>query len=696
MRRVISLGVDIGGTNTDIALGGLEQGVIIHKLPSTTDDPARGTVQGTREICEIAGIDPSDIGLVLHGTTVATNALLEHDGGRTGMLTTEGFRDIVHIGRHQRPHNFSLMQDIPFQRWPLVERKHRKTVPERVIPPGEIATPLDEERCVEAILELKAAGIESICVCFLFAFLDPSHELRAGELIAEHHPDAEVSLSHEVVAQFREFERFTTTAANAYLKPKTRRYLDRLAEGWRDAGVGCPILVMQSNGGVAEIGQASHHAVNLLLSGPAAGVIAGRHVGTVNGHEHLITLDIGGTSADISVIPGRLLEMDARDSRIGGYPILTPKLDVTAIGAGGGSIAWRDRGGAFNVGPRSAGAMPGPACYGRGGTEPTVTDAHVVLGRIDPDRFLDGRLPLDATAARDVVERIGLEFGLGVEDAALAILAIVNANMVREVRIHSVRRGYDPRECALVAFGGAGPLHACEVAEQLEVPVILLPPAPGITSAMGLLATDLKYDSVRTVGVMLADADREALDRAFTRMERDLLARFAAGDDPVLHREAACRYAGQGYELGVDCDALGDGWRERLGTSFHARHRHEYGFDFPGDPVEIINLRVTATGAIPTRPHTSVQAGDGDPRAAATGSRTVVFGDDGRHAEHVVPTYDRALLRAGDALPGPAIVHEMDSTVVISPGWDGVVAPDGTIRLERADGFAVGREEKDR
>ncbi len=529
---MISLGVDIGGTNTDIALGGLEQGLIIHKLPSTTDDPARGTVQGTREICEIAGIDPSDIGLVLHGTTVATNALLEHDGGRTGMLTTEGFRDIIHIGRHQRPHNFSLMQDIPFQRWPLVERKHRKTVSERVIPPGEITTPLDEERCVEAILELKAAGVESICVCFLFAFLDPSHELRAGELIAEHHPDAEVSLSHEVVAQFREFERFTTTAANAYLKPKTRRYLDRLAEGWREAGVGCPILVMQSNGGVAEIGQASHHAVNLLLSGPAAGVIAGRHVGTVNGHENLITLDIGGTSADISVIPGRLLEMDARDSRIGGYPILTPKLDVTAIGAGGGSIAWRDRGGAFNVGPRSAGAMPGPACYGRGGTDPTVTDAHVVLGRIDPDRFLDGRLPLDAAAAREAVQRIGDEFGLGLEDAALAILAIVNANMVREVRIHSVRRGYDPRECALVAFGGAGPLHACEVAEQLEVPVILLPPAPGITSAMGLLATDLKYDSIRTVGVMLAEADRDALDRAFAEMERDLRARFAAGDEP--------------------------------------------------------------------------------------------------------------------------------------------------------------------
>jgi N-methylhydantoinase A len=681
---VITLGVDVGGTNTDIVLGGVDGGIVVHKLPTTTDDPARATVQGTEEICRLAGIAPADIGLVLHGTTVATNALLEHDGGRTGMLTTEGFRDIIHIGRHQRPHNFSLMQDIPFQRWPLVERKHRRTVRERVIPPGVIETPLDEERCVEAILELRAAGIESICVCFLFSFLDPSHEVRAGELIAEHHPDAEVSLSHEVVAQFREFERFTTTAANAYLKPKTRRYLEGLAGGWRDVGVRCPILVMQSNGGVAEIGQAAHHAVNLLLSGPAAGVIAGRHVGTANGHEHLITLDIGGTSADISVIPGRLLEMDARDSRIGGYPILTPKLDVTAIGAGGGSIAWRDRGGAFNVGPRSAGAVPGPACYGRGGSDPTVTDAHVVLGRIDPARFLEGRLRLHPDAAREAVERIGLEFGLGVEEAALAILAIVNANMVREVRIHSVRRGYDPRECALVAFGGAGPLHACEVAAQLEVPVILVPPAPGITSAVGLLATDLKYDVVRTVGVMLAEADRAALDRAFGEMERDLRARFAAADEPVLRREAACRYTGQGYELTVDCDDLGDDWRTVLDTGFHERHRREYGFAFPGDPVEVINLRVTATAAIPTRPQTSAPPGDGDPRAAVTGRHTVIFGDAAGHEAHPVTTYDRDALRANDAIPGPAIVHEMDSTVVISPGWDGVVLPDGTIRLEAA------------
>ena len=680
---LISLGVDVGGTNTDIILGGLEQGIVVHKLPSTNDDPARGTIQGTLEICKLAGIAPADIDLVLHGTTVATNALLEHDGSRTGMLTTEGFRDIIHIGRHQRPHNFSLMQDIAYQRWPLVERKHRMAIPERVVPPGEVTIPLDEARTVEAILKLKEWGVESICVCFLFSFLDPSHELRAGELVAEHHPDAEVSLSHQVVAQFREFERFTTTAANAYVKPKVRRYLDRLGEGWREVGVHCPIRVMQSNGGVAAIAQAASLAVNVLLSGPAAGVIAGQHIGTTNGHDYLITLDIGGTSADISVIPGRLLEMNARESQMGGYPILSPKLDVTAIGAGGGSIAWKDAGGGFNVGPRSAGAEPGPAAYGRGGTEPTVTDAHVVLGRIDPGKFLDGRLQLDPQAARTAVERIGGVFDMDAEEAALAILTIVNANMVREIRVHSVRRGYDPRECALVAFGGAGPLHGCEIAEQLEIPTILLPPTPGITSAMGLLATDLKYDNVRTVGVMLADADRGQLDARFGEMEEDLRARFDGheGAEPAVHREAACRYAGQGYELAADCDALGNDWREQIAESFRSQHFHEYGFDFAGDPIEIINLRVVATAEIATRPTTAVAVGGPDAAGAVTGISRVTFAGADGHRAHDVGAYARERLLAGNRIVGPAIVHEMDSTVVISPGWTGEVLGDGTLRL---------------
>jgi N-methylhydantoinase A len=681
---VIALGVDVGGTNTDMVLSGADGGgMVVHKLPTTKADPSEATVQGTREICAMAGIAPGDITLVLHGTTVATNALLEHEGARTGMLTTEGFRDIIHIGRHQRPHNFSLMQDIPFQRWPLVERRHRRPVPERIVPPGDVAVALDEEATIQAIEYLRERGVESICVCFLFAFLNPDHELRAGQLIAEHHPDAEISLSHQVIAQFREFERFTTTAVNAFIKPRVRSYMGRVEAGWRDAGVTCPIHIMQSNGGVATVEQAAERAVNVLFSGPAAGVIAGRQIGRANGHDHLITLDIGGTSADISVIPGRLLELNMQDSYMGGYPILSPKLDVTAIGAGGGSIAWIDAGGAFNVGPRSAGAEPGPACYGKGGTEPTVTDAHMVLGRIDPESFLGGRVALHPDRAQAAVARVGAAFGMDAEHAALAILRIVNANMVREIRVHSIRRGYDPRECALVAFGGAGPLHACEIAEELDIPAILLPPAPGITSAMGLLATDLKYDSVRTVGMMLESAERALIEDRFAEMEAELRARFAGdvGPAPSLRREAMCRYAGQGYELAASCDDLGDDWRERIEANFHARHEHEYGFRFPNDPVEVISLRVTATREIPTRPNGSLAAGDTDPAEALTGMADVAFAHGSEPERHSVPTYRRARLLAGNRIEGPAMVLEMDSTLVVAPGWNGVVLADGTLRL---------------
>ncbi len=681
---MIALGVDVGGTNTDIVLGGLDGGeaLLVHKLPSTPADPSLATVQGAVEACELAGIAPADVGLLLHGTTVATNSLLEHEGATTGMITTAGFRDIVHIGRHRRPHNFSLMQDIPIQRWPLVRRKHRKVVAERVIPPGEIAVPLDEEATARAVDELREAGVDSICVCFLFSFLNPANELRAGEIVRERHPGADVSLSHQVIAQFREFERFTTAAVNAFVKPKLRGYLERLEAGLREAGFTAPLQIMQSNGGVADVANAAERPVSLLLSGPAAGVIAGKDVGNRAGHENLITLDIGGTSADISVVPGRLLELNPLDNYIAGYPVLSPKLDVTAIGAGGGSIAWVDDAGAFQVGPRSAGADPGPACYGQGGTEPTVTDAHVVLGRIDPENFLGGRVRLDPGLAREAVAKIAGRFSMSVEQAALAILTIVNANMVREIRVHSIRRGYDPRECALVAFGGAGPLHACEIAEELEIPAILLPPAPGITSAVGLLATDRRYDVVRTIGVLLGDVERETLERRFAEMEADVLARFGGGEQPpALRRRADCRYLGQGYELPISCDALGDGWREEMAAGFHGQHEHEYGFCFPDHPIEVVNLRVTGIAEIEAAPVTRARRG-GDP-AARVGERPIVFSlDEGPVA---AAAYDRERLGEGDRLEGPAIVHEMDSTVVVAPGWQGKVLADGTIELERKE-----------
>ena len=357
---MISLGVDVGGTNTDIILGGLDSGVVVHKLPSTQDDPARATVQGTLEICELASISPGDIELVLHGTTVATNALLEHDGGRTGMLTTEGFRDIIHIGRHQRPHNFSLMQDIPYQRWPLVERKHRKAVPERSSRPARSPSPLDEERRVRGDPRAERLGRRVDLRLLPVLVPHPVHEQRAGELIAEHFPEAEVSLSHEVIAQFREFERFTTTAVNAYLKPRVRRYLERLERGWRDARRPLPDprhAVQRRRGGDRRGGGARGQR---LLSGPAAGVIAGAHIGRANGHEQLITLDIGGTSADICVIPGRLLELNRATARSAATRSSRRSSTSTAIGAGGGSIAWRDAAARSTSGRAARAPTPDP------------------------------------------------------------------------------------------------------------------------------------------------------------------------------------------------------------------------------------------------------------------------------------------------------------------------------------------------
>ena len=373
---------------------------------------------------------------------------------------------------------------------------------------------------------------------------------------------------------------------------------------------------------------------------------------------------------------------------MGGYPILSPKLDVTAIGAGGGSIAWKDAGGAFNVGPRSAGAEPGPACYGRGGTEPTVTDAHLVLGRVDPANFLGGRMKLHPELAREAVSTVGEQFGMDVETAALAILRIVNANMVREIRVHSIRRGYDPRECALVAFGGAGPLHACAIAEELDIPAILFPPSPGTTSAMGLLATDLKYDSVRTVGMMLETASRDVLEQRFAEMTRELHGRFEGhvGPAPVVQREAMCRYAGQGYELAASCDDLGDDWRERIEANFHQQHEHEYGFHFPNDPVEIISLRTTAVSEIPARAAAALEEGGaaaGPPQPS--GSADVVFAAGGEPDRRSVPTYQREVLPAGNRLDGPCMVLEMDSTLVVGPEWNGEVLADGTLRVSREE-----------
>ncbi|HLJ72810.1 MAG TPA: hydantoinase/oxoprolinase family protein, partial [Roseiarcus sp.] len=552
------IGVDVGGTFTDIVYCDMSSGKLaVHKVSTTPDDPSRAIMQGVAEICAENGVAPDTIDYVLHGTTTATNAVLEHKGARTGMVTNQGFRDIVHIARHQRVEHYSIMQELPWQNRPLAPRRHRKVVKGRLIPPhGEELEPLDEADVVAAARALKAEGVEAVAVCFLFSYLNPAHEDQAKRILARELPGVFIATSSSVSPQFREFERFTTAALCAFVGPKMRAYIGKLDASLREAGLGADLRIMASNGGVATPAMAEEKPVMTLLSGLAAGVLGGAWVGELSGRRKLITFDIGGTSADIGlVVDGRYAETDPRSTSIAGFPLLLPMIDIHTIGAGGGSIAYIDQGGAFRVGPRSAGAAPGPAAYGRGGEQPTVTDANVVLGRLDKDDFLGGGMKLDARAADRVIDELAGRLGLGKLEAAEGVLTVINSNMANAIRSRTVQKGVDPREFALVAFGGAGPLHGAEVARMLGIPEVIVPPYPGITSAMGLLTTDLKYDTIRTQFQVSGKIDLDRLNADLKEMERRLAAQFAAdhldADKFRFVRDGDLRYVGQGYELKI-------------------------------------------------------------------------------------------------------------------------------------------------
>ncbi|MGZ4356398.1 MAG: hydantoinase/oxoprolinase family protein [Gaiellaceae bacterium] len=678
------VGVDIGGTFTDFMLYDTSSGgVHVHKVPSTPSDPERAMVQGLAELCAMAGIGAHDVTGVFHGTTAATNAVLEHSGALTGMITTRGFRDVVHIGRHQRPLHYSVMQDIPWQARPFVRRRHRKVVTERVVPPtGEILTPLAEDEVREAARELRREGVEAVAVCFLFSYLNPIHERRAAEIVREEMPDAFVTTSADIVPQFREFERFTTASMSAFVGPKTGKYLESLGTGLADEGVRGDLHVMMSSGGVASVQAAAERPVTLLLSGPAAGILGGQWAGGLAGRKRLITFDMGGTSADIGIVTeDGVTEASARDTWIGGYPLLVPMLDVYAIGAGGGSIAYVDEGGAFRVGPRSAGATPGPACYGHGGTEPTISDAHLVLGRLDPDRFLGGRMKLDREAAIDVIRPLAEQLGLGVTETAEGILTIANSNMARAIRSRTIEKGHDPREFALIAFGGAGPLHAAEVADSLEIPEVLVPPHPGITSASGLLTSDLKYDQMRTVFQLQGAIDADRLNRELDQLEEELrgwLRRDGVADaDVEVVRALDCRYAGQGYELRVTVDGA---FSEATLDRFHVLHEREYGSAY-GDPIEVVNARVTAIGKRTTLAELPVTGGSLE--EALVGESQSHFRDGGALRALSTRFYDRHVLPLEVPILGPAVIFHLDTTTVVPPSWSARADRSGNLILAK-------------
>ena len=696
---MIRVGVDVGGTFTDIVLertrvvGEDEQQVVVTKVPSTPHDQSEGVVAGVLQVCKQAGVGPGDIDVLFHGTTVATNMVIERNGADVGMLTTRGFRDIMHMARHKRPHNFSLQFDVPWQSKPLVKRRHRIPITERLAPPtGEIETPMSEDEVRAAAELFKKRGLDAVIVGFLFSFLNDTHEKRAVEIIKEVMPDAFVCASSEVVNVIREYERFSSTAMNAYIGPKTALYLRSLESRLKKNNITAAVRIMQSNGGISTIDQSASRPIGLLLSGPAGGVIGGRWTGGHSDTSNVITIDIGGTSADISVIQdGQLRTKNPRDSEVAGLPVLAPMIDIDAIGAGGGSIAYVDVGGAFRVGPRSAGAVPGPACYGRGGTEPTVTDAQVALGRLDPKRFLGGDLSIDKDLAEKAIkEHIADPLGLSVTDAALGILKIINNNMALAINANSVAKGIDPRGFTLMGFGGAGPLHSVALAEMIQARDVISPIQPGITAAMGLLVTDLQYEYTRSVLQTLDDADDDAIKRINTIVDEltaDANAQLEAdGIEPAARRFKKimeCRYLGQGFELRADMPdgALTQENKKDVIESFFDVHKEAYGHAFRDQVTEGVTVRVVASAEVDqlTLPELA-QGGRANPSEALMYSLDTIF-DDGKPTP--TPRYDRSKMLKDDTVEGPAIVTQHNSTTIVPPGYTATVLAFGDMRIAR-------------
>ena len=688
---MIVLGVDVGGTFTDLILADLNrQKIHTYKIASTPENPADGVIAGLAKVCDNTGIDISKIETVFHGTTVGTNAMLTHDGAVTGMVTNKGFRDILHIGRHQRPQHYSIMQDLPWQSRPLIKRRYRYTVNGRLNAKGEELEPLNEDEVEAAAEALVTQGVEAVLVGFLFSYVNPKHERRAADILRAAMPGVFVTTSSDVAPQFREFERFTTAAMSAFIGPKVRRYVSELQERLQSQGVRGELRVMTSSGGLATPDMISQRPASTLLSGLVAGVRGGAWIGKHTEATRLITLDIGGTSADIGiVVDGRLSEADSRSASIAGFPVMLPMIDVSTIGAGGGSIAYVDRGGAFRVGPESAGAAPGPAAYGKGGKKPTVTDANLVLGRLAAQNFLGGEMSLDISASKRVVNDLAVELGRTLEETAAGALTVLNSNMANAIRARTVQKGIDPREFTLAGFGGAGPLHAAGVAAMLGIKKVLIPPYPGLTSAMGLLTANLEYHVLRTAFAVKNKIDYERLNALFQDMEEELSLIFDSDEVQKENRdffwEGDLRYVGQGYELKVDFpkQRLDEAALETVWSAFHARHRDEYGHAFEDSPIEIVTVKVRGIGNVEklNRPPEYSSSDTATP----IGKGDCLFRLSGSLKSFETPYFDRDNVPVGKSIGGPAILLQVDSTTVVPPDWCFEVDRYGNVIMTQTD-----------
>ena len=666
------VGIDVGGTFTDIAV--LKDGrLTVHKLPSTPQNPSLGIVQGVGEV----DIDPAATDFV-HGSTVATNALLEGKGARTALVTTMGFEDVLEIGRQSRAELYNLEQD----RAPtLAPWELRFGLSERIDYTGEILDDLQPD-ALEALMTLIGeSGADAVAVSFLFSFLNPVHEDMVNAALQKLEPRPFISLSSQVLPEFREFERTSTVVVNAYVGQVMSRYLGELEQS-----LGQGLRIMQSSGGSITARLAAEQPVRTILSGPAGGVVGAFHVAAQAGYPDIITLDMGGTSTDVSLCPGRIKETGS--SNVGGHPISVPMIEIHTVGAGGGSIARADAGGALAVGPQSAGADPGPACYGRG-DQLTVSDANLLLGRLRPDRFLGGRLTLDLPRAQGLMRSLAAGLGLGEQQAALGILRVVNANMERAIRAISLERGYDPRAFTLVPFGGAGPVHGCELAQELGIPRVLIPARPGILSALGVAIADVVKDYSRTVMLRGADLDRERLEEEFHGMEglarTELEQEGLPPDRMTARRFLDVRYVGQSFELTVDYPTsrgsrTSEGLARAISDSFFRAHLQRFGYADRAEPVEIVNLRLKLDLAV-EKPDLQLDSEAGTGLTQAEIERVaVVF----REGEMETPLYDRDLLSVGDRITGPALVVQMDTTTVVPPRWQGDVDAYGNLLLTMA------------
>lgn len=690
--------IDIGGTFTDLVLWDDEaRQAVIHKLPSTPDDPSRAGIDGLEALLQLAARDAASVDFLSHGTTVATNILLEKDGAEVGLITTDGFRDILHIGRKSRPYNFSHSQQVPRQSQPLVKRRYRLGVRERIrAPDGAVETPLDEQGVADAARHLREAGIDSIAICCLMSFLNPQHERRIRDIVAEQHPDAYLSVSHEISPLYREYERFSTTALNAFVGPRTARYLDRFASRLRQAGVTAGLNLMTSAGGIIPVDEARNKPVSLLLSGPVGALILGIQVGQETGHPSVITLDVGGTSADIGVAPDGALRMKhLLDTQVGDYDAMMPMIDIATLGAGGGSIAWIDSGGMFRVGPRSAGADPGPACYARGGTEPTVTDAMVTLGWFRDQALQESGLRIEPQLGRQAVKAgIGEPLGLDCLAAAAGIYRIAVNNMVEAIRLNSVSKGFDPRDFALVAEGGAGPAFAVNVAAELSIPVVIIPISPGVGAAAGLLCTDTRFEYRKTMWVNLSeDTGSTSLTRmtegysGLAQSARDQLGDSGVADDAAeLRYLAECRYLGQGYELTVPVPPppVDSAWIASVIEAFHVAHEQAYLRRFDDRPVMLVNVGLVGIGRVPSLAPAPLDKGEVEPpREALLETRPVHFPDGDRVVALDTCFYRRGALLSGNRLTGPAIIEQPDTTTILPPGYQAVVDAKGNLLVSR-------------